>query len=407
MISMNAWLNGAQQDFDFRLQQAMFYPNAYINFDAYGNFTKHYYNGTERICSRLGDDFHEETVIEVENNNEFIYHNDAIKDRYRKDILELLELREDNYGEYYTDYENITPPTPLMNIPVLRNEANNGDIFYYHTNHLGSTAFVTEQSQSITQGFVYAPFGEIIEEYNATFGNDVIPKYSFNAKELDEETGMYYFEARYYRAPTFISRDPHFERYFWHSPYTYCYNNPLKHVDPTGKDGLVVVNDENKSLTVKATYFVQSKGNDKMAYTAEEIKTMQNDINEFLNGQGYNVTEGQYAGYSVNFELQFKEGGESFEAISFAEEEKILGISIGNNFSKGDKKTHPKYFTPNEKGDVIGGITTSEKSILMNSSHDNLRNRVHEVFHTLFFDNDNAPNGIGAYNNLDSPTKMT
>ena len=66
------------------------------------------------------------------------------------------------------------------------------------------------------------------------FGNDVIPKYSFNAKELDEETGMYYFEARYYRAPTFTSRDPLFEKYFWMSPYAYCANNPVKYVDPTG-----------------------------------------------------------------------------------------------------------------------------------------------------------------------------
>ena len=216
---------------------------------------------------------------------------------------------------------------------------------------------------------------------------------------------VYCFEARYYRAPVFTSRDPLMNEKPLLTPYHYCSNNPLKHVDPSGKDGLVVVNDENKSLTVKATYFVQSKRNDKMTYTAEEIKTMQKDINEFLNGQGYNVTEGQYAGYSVNFDLQFKEGGESFEAISFAEEEIISGISIGNDFSKGDKKTHPKYFTPNEKGDVIGGITTSEKSILMNSSHDNLRNKIHEIFHTLFFDNDNAPNGIGAYNNLGMPNQ--
>ncbi len=72
------------------------------------------------------------------------------------------------------------------------------------------------------------------------FGNEVIPKYSFNAKELDEETGMYYFEARYYRAPTFTSRDPLFEKYFWMSPYAYCANNPVKFVDPTGMEVEIV-----------------------------------------------------------------------------------------------------------------------------------------------------------------------
>ena len=100
----------------------------------------------------------------------------------------------------------------------------------------GSTAFVTDQNQNITQGFLYAPFGEITTEYNATFGNDIIPKYSFNAKELDEETGMYYYEARYYKPPVFTSRDPMFEKYFWMTPYAYCANNPVKYVDPDGRD---------------------------------------------------------------------------------------------------------------------------------------------------------------------------
>ena len=72
------------------------------------------------------------------------------------------------------------------------------------------------------------------------FGNDVIPKYNFNAKELDEETGMYYFEARYYRAPVFTSRDPLFEKYFWMSPYAYCANNPIKYIDPDGREAITV-----------------------------------------------------------------------------------------------------------------------------------------------------------------------
>ena len=34
----------------------------------------------------------------------------------------------------------------------------------------------------------------------------------------------------------FTSRDPLFEKYFWLSPYAYCANNPVKYVDPTGKN---------------------------------------------------------------------------------------------------------------------------------------------------------------------------
>ena len=76
----------------------------------------------------------------------------------------------------------------------------------------------------------------ITTEYAPMWQNGTLPKYSFNAKELDEETGMFYYEARYYKPPVFTSRDPHFERYFWTSPYGYCSNNPLKYVDPTGMD---------------------------------------------------------------------------------------------------------------------------------------------------------------------------
>ncbi len=71
--------------------------------------------------------------------------------------------------------------------------------------------------------------------YAPMWQNGTLPKYSFNAKELDEETGMYYYEARYYKPPVFTSRDPMFEKYFWMTPYAYCANNPVKYVDPSGE----------------------------------------------------------------------------------------------------------------------------------------------------------------------------
>ena len=116
-----------------------------------------------------------------------------------------------------------------------KKERNEGKNFYYHTNHLGSTAYVTDNNATITQGFLYAPFGEITTEYAPLWQNGTLPKYTFNAKELDEETGMYYYEARYYKPPVFTSRDPMFEKYFWMTPYAYCANNPVKYVDPDGR----------------------------------------------------------------------------------------------------------------------------------------------------------------------------
>jgi RHS repeat-associated protein len=101
---------------------------------------------------------------------------------------------------------------------------------------------VTDNSSNITQGFLYAPFGEIITEFNPSWESGRIPKYSFNAKELDEENNMYYYSARYYAPPAFISRDPMFEEKPWMSPYAYCSNSPVDRVDPNGMEDEPIYN---------------------------------------------------------------------------------------------------------------------------------------------------------------------
>jgi RHS repeat-associated protein len=60
--------------------------------------------------------------------------------------------------------------------------------------------------------------------------------YLFNGKELDEETGLYYYGLRYYDARTsiWLGVDPLAEKFSNWSPYVYTYNNPLNYIDPTG-----------------------------------------------------------------------------------------------------------------------------------------------------------------------------
>ena len=68
-----------------------------------------------------------------------------------------------------------------------------------------------------------------------TFG---ITPYLFNAKEFDEETGLYYYGARYYdpRLSLWLSIDPKEEKYSNVSTYCYVISNPLKYTDPTGME---------------------------------------------------------------------------------------------------------------------------------------------------------------------------
>ena len=125
--------------------------------------------------------------------------------------------------------------------------------FFYHPDHLGSSSYITNLGREVSQHIEYVPFGEVfIEERNNTWNTP----YLFNAKELDEDTGMYYYGARYYepRLSLWMSVDPisnydprNNENYLdgehnngvYNSynffPYEYCYQNPLHYIDPNGK----------------------------------------------------------------------------------------------------------------------------------------------------------------------------
>jgi RHS repeat-associated protein len=88
---------------------------------------------------------------------------------------------------------------------------------------------------NISQSVTYVLCREVfVEERNGTWNTP----YLFNGKELDEETGLYYYGARYLN-PTngmWLSTDPLFEKYVGMSPYNYCAGNPVKLVDPDGRE---------------------------------------------------------------------------------------------------------------------------------------------------------------------------
>ena len=60
--------------------------------------------------------------------------------------------------------------------------------------------------------------------------------FKFNGKELDEETGLYYYGARYYdpKISIWLSVDPLAESFPNWNPYNYTMQNPINLVDPTG-----------------------------------------------------------------------------------------------------------------------------------------------------------------------------
>jgi len=107
--------------------------------------------------------------------------------------------------------------------------------YFYHSDYLGSTSYVTDATGAVSQHVEYVPFGEVfIEERNNTWNTP----YLFNAKELDEETGLYYYGARYYdpRTSLWLSTDPLESKYPNISSYAYCVNNPITRKELDGQD---------------------------------------------------------------------------------------------------------------------------------------------------------------------------
>ncbi|HAK59696.1 MAG TPA: hypothetical protein DCO77_04845 [Nitrospiraceae bacterium] len=137
------------------------------------------------------------------------------------------------------------------------------DLFYFHGDHLGSSNMITDAKGAVYQHLEYFPFGETWIEEGGSYGGNT-PGYKFTGKELDPETGLYYYGVRYYDPilSKWISADPAMGKYLpvdeqevnqtlpgmggVFNPanlglYSYSHLNPVKFTDPDGEDVLVPV----------------------------------------------------------------------------------------------------------------------------------------------------------------------
>jgi RHS repeat-associated protein len=145
----------------------------------------------------------------------------------------------------------IAPKPPFINIiQSIIGQNNPEPTFYYHTDHLGSSSYLTDDAGNITQTLNYLPYGETwvdIQTFNMIDYN--LGVYLFNGKEKDQETGYNYFGARYYddERISWLSVDPLSDKYPSISPYNYCMWNPVKYIDPNGEE----IGDPLKKMKVR------------------------------------------------------------------------------------------------------------------------------------------------------------
>lgn len=241
-------------------------------------YTKHYYAGSQRIVSKIGTSQNigmfdcNWLIIPLGGTTPPINPvnvSNAILQTATQSSLNVMQVN------------SITPPPNYgQNAGYNGSCVNNytgpkeEQIYWFHPDHLGSSNYITGIDGEVTQNIEYFPSGEVFVENHR---NSNYSPYKFNGKELDAETGYYYYGARYYnpRVSLWLSVDPladynpmyndehyidgdHNEGIYNsgnNNPYIYTYQNPVIFVDPNGKQSN---NSNNNNNQIHRTYTMNS-----------------------------------------------------------------------------------------------------------------------------------------------------
>jgi RHS repeat-associated protein len=124
--------------------------------------------------------------------------------------------------------------------------ATNEGSYFYLKDAQGTITDVTDSTGAKIQHYLYSAFGKLlgIQDANAadiTASPVLVPEYGYTGRELDSESGLMYYRARYYNPDIgrFLQRDPHPGMLSIPgtaiNSYTYVMNNPQNSVDPSGQ----------------------------------------------------------------------------------------------------------------------------------------------------------------------------
>ena len=281
------------------------YVSPYLVAGQGGKYTKHIYVGSQRIVSKLGDlasygadprripyAGNEADGLTINYKDKYNQQLQSIKDNYKAFDLPYNGQDNDDYVNGQGFCCNDGTPEAAQARAMARTRAASGNFkpnddyekmqFYYHPDHLGSSSYITNLDGEVSQHIEYVPFGEVfIEERNNTWNTP----YLFNAKEFDEETGMYYYGARYMdpQNSMWLGVDPLTEKYPNLTGYCYTNNNPVKYIDPTGTDWYR--NDETAAI------FWQEGNANSITYDGQEYRNIGETYSIYQSGMRYDYQQ--------------------------------------------------------------------------------------------------------------------
>lgn len=160
---------------------------------------------------------------------------------------------------------------------------------YIFSNHLQSATLELEQNADIISYEEYYPFGGTSYYASNASINAVAKRYKYSGKEKDEETGLYYFGARY-QAPwlcRFISVDPKAIEYIHQSSFVFADNNPVMLIDVNGEGGVPTVRSNTNGedyIEIKIDIYLYS--DDPNVDMSEFVERFSSEVNALMNPSG-------------------------------------------------------------------------------------------------------------------------
>ena len=287
------------------------YVSPYLVANQGGRYTKHIYIGSQHIVSKIGDFASygsdprriqyagsEADAVSVDYAGKYSAQQEAIKENYATFEVPYNGTDNNDYvdGEgFCCDDGSMEAAQTRAMAKALEDNFQEGDAyenlqFYYHSDHLGSSSYITNLDGEVVQHIEYVPFGEVfIEERNNIWNTP----YLFNAKEFDEETGLYYYGARYYdpRLSLWISTDAMEEKYPRFSSYNFCENNPITILDIEGDSTILYA-----TTLPGMTETFKAIGGKFATHTFLAVQNSDGKWEHFAYGSEYNGVKGAFGG---------------------------------------------------------------------------------------------------------------
>jgi RHS repeat-associated protein len=202
----------------------------------------------------------------------------------------------------------------------------------YIFDHLGSAQVVTNHAGQLYERLEYTPYGETWIEWKnpgLRLAEAAMP-YRFTGKELDTETGLYYYGARYLDPKTsrWLSADPAMGDYLPGAPvsaearrrngslpgmggvynyvnlhvYHYAGNNPVKYTDPDGRTDFYLRINDNGTVS-----FINNEGNEvgNLGVTTFQSNRQTNNFGDVIIG--------------ATFEMRYTDMGSGYSDFNFVQ----------------------------------------------------------------------------------------